>query len=60
MLEKLSDNYIMAYVRKALFTAFGLEPLIGYLIAKENEIKNLRIIMVGKINGISNDIIGKG
>lgn len=57
MLEKLSDNYVMSYIKKALFTAFGLEPLVGYLLAREIEVKNLRIVMVGKINNIPGDII---
>ncbi|TYQ14990.1 UNVERIFIED_CONTAM: V/A-type H+-transporting ATPase subunit C [Acetivibrio alkalicellulosi] len=55
--EKLCDNYIISFVKKAKFIAFGVEPLIGYLIAKETEIKNARIVMVGKINNISNEII---
>jgi V/A-type H+-transporting ATPase subunit C len=55
--EKLADNFITKYVRKALFINLGVEPLIAYLIAKEVEIRNARIIMVGKINGISNEII---
>lgn len=56
-LENLSDNFIMSYVKKAHYISFGIEPLIGYLIAKETEIKNARIIMIGKINNISTDII---
>jgi len=56
-LEKLADDYIINIVKKTKYNTFGIEPLIGYLIAKETEIKNLRIVMVGKINNISNDII---
>lgn len=55
--EKLSDNFTTSYIKKAKYTTFGIEPLIGYLMAKETEIKNARIIMVGKINNISNDVI---
>lgn len=55
--EKISDNYIISLVRKALYISLGIEPLIGYLIAKEMEIKNARIVMVGKINNIPEDII---
>lgn len=55
--EKLSDNFIISFVKKAKYVNFGIEPLVGYLIAKENEIKNIRIIMVGKINNIPNEII---
>ncbi|MDQ2085126.1 V-type ATP synthase subunit C [Herbivorax sp. ANBcel31] len=55
--EKLCDNFIISFVKKAKFLSFGIEPLIGYLIAKETEIKNARIIMVGKINDIPNEKI---
>ena len=55
--EKLWDDFVMEYVKKAKYISLGIEPLIGYLIAKENEIRLCRIIMVGKINGMSKDII---
>ena len=56
-MERLVDDYIMSYIRKAKYVALGIEPLIAYLWAKENEIKNARIIMVGKINNISGEVI---
>lgn len=55
--EKLCDNFILSFVKNARFIIFGIEPLIGYLIAKETEIRNARIIMVGKINNIPNEKI---
>lgn len=55
--EKLADNYIIDFVKKVKYKTLGIEPLIGYLIAKENELKNVRIVMVGKINNITPDII---
>lgn len=39
--------------------AFGIEPLIAYLIAKEHEVKLIRIIMIGKINQLSMDLISE-
>lgn len=56
-LEKLLDDFILNYIGKAKYITFGIEPLVGYLWAKENEMKNIRIIMVGKINNISKEII---
>lgn len=56
-LEKLTDDYITMFVKKAKLVFFGIEPLVAYLIAKENEIKIIRIIMVGKINKIPNETI---
>ncbi|MBL4932350.1 V-type ATP synthase subunit C [Clostridium paridis] len=55
--EKLSEDYIMELMKKAKYVSFGLEPIIAYIYAKETEIKLLRIIMVGKLNNISEDLI---
>jgi len=55
--EKQCDNYVMAYLKKSKYVTFGIEPLIGFLMAKETEIKNARIVMVGKLNNIPGDII---
>lgn len=49
-LEKLSDDFITDYLRRDKGNPFGLEPLIGYLWGKEIEVKNIRLILVGKIN----------
>lgn len=55
--ERLMDNYLLDYVRAAKANPFGIEPILGYLLAKENEIKLIRIIMVGKINNIPTEKI---
>ncbi|MDS1002828.1 V-type ATP synthase subunit C [Clostridium sporogenes] len=55
--EKLSDNFIMEYMKKAKYITFGAEPIISYLYAKENEIKVIRIIMIGKLNNMKSEII---
>jgi len=51
-LEKLSDDFITEYLRQSKRMPFGLDPLVGYLYAKEIEVKNIRLILVGKINGL--------
>lgn len=55
--EKLSDDFLLDYVKKGKYVAFGIEPIVGYIMAKENEAKIIRIIMVGKINNIDNELI---
>lgn len=55
--EKLSDNFIMEYMKRAKYISFGPEPIISYLYAKENEIKVIRIIMIGKLNNMKSEII---
>lgn len=57
ILEKLSDNFIMELIKNSKYASFGIEPLIAYIFAKENEIKIVRIIMVGKLNNIHADLI---
>ncbi|GIM29552.1 ATP synthase subunit C [Clostridium polyendosporum] len=57
ILEKLSDNYIMEFMKNAKYVSFGIEPLIAYTFAKESEIKIIRIIMVGKLNNIAGEVI---
>lgn len=55
--EKWCDDVIMELAESARMTAFGSEPLAAYFIAKEAEIKNLRIISVCKEFGADKDTI---
>lgn len=56
-LERQMENYLMNYIKKGKYVTFGIEPLFSFLFAKETEIKNVRIIMVGKINNIASSLI---
>lgn len=56
-LDVLYDNYIMNHAKEAKRVNFGPEPIIAYIIAKETEIKIIRIIMVGKVNKVSEEVI---
>lgn len=55
VLEKLSDDFLLNMAKKGKYAAFGILPIIGYLKAKENEVRIVRMVMVGKINGIPAD-----
>ncbi|WP_206458448.1 V-type ATP synthase subunit C [Anaerovorax sp. IOR16] len=57
ILEKLCDNCLMQYAKQAKYVSFGVEPLAAYLIAKEGDIKNARIIMAGLLQGLSREMI---
>ncbi len=50
--ERLSDNYLINYIKPAKYMVFGVEPLMGYLLAKEHEMKLIRIIVIGKFNDL--------
>ncbi len=56
-LEKLLDNKLIEYIKSSKYVPFGIEPLVGYLIAKDNEIKIARIILAGKLAGISPELL---
>lgn len=55
--ERLMDNYLLNFVKSRKYSPLGLEPIIGYILAKENEIKMARMILVGKMNNIANEKI---
>lgn len=56
-LDKLKDDLIHDVVSSGLYEAFGPMPVLGYLYAKETEVTNLRLLLVGKDNGINEDIL---
>lgn len=53
-LEREFDDYLIDLFYPAKMISLGIEPLIGYWLAKEYEVKNLRIILVGKSNQVEN------
>ncbi|MCM1316080.1 MAG: V-type ATPase subunit [Alistipes senegalensis] len=55
--EKRCDDMITELAETARMKAFGIEPLIAYYIAKETEIKNLRIISVCRECGADKETI---
>jgi len=56
-LEKDIESYLVGFVRETRKKDLGPEPLLGYFYSKRNEIRILRMIMVGKINGIPKELI---
>ena len=55
--EKYCDDKMISVIKKSKMTVFGISPVAAYFLAKENEIKCLRIILSAKQSRISNDII---
>jgi V/A-type H+-transporting ATPase subunit C len=51
-LERLLDNYLIEETKKAKYITYGPEIVYAYLFSKENEIRQVRIVMAGKRNGI--------
>ena len=57
VLEKWSDDFWMELAREAKFVPFGAEVLVGYAVALEYEVKNIRILLAGKDAGLESDVI---
>lgn len=55
--EKYVDDYLMDLIKETNSINYGAEVIFAYLIAKELEIKNLRLVLVGKVNDLSAEFI---
>lgn len=56
-LEREADGYALKYFKKFKYSADGDYPYMLYCYYKLNEIENVRIIMVGLLNGIDKNEI---
>jgi V/A-type H+-transporting ATPase subunit C len=56
-LERETEKLLVSYLRAVAFEAIGVEPVIAYLLLKENELRNLRVIFIGKVSGVADDLI---
>lgn len=50
--ERWCDNLIIRHISPQKYNPFTLSPLVAYIIARDNEIKTVRIILSGKRNEI--------
>lgn len=57
--EKGAENYIISLLKGAKLVAFGLEPVISYLLGKENEAKDIRIVLASKEAGVESKNISE-
>ena len=51
------DNKIVQCIKSEKYNSFTVGPIIAYAIAKEMEIKTIRIILTCKLNGFDNGFI---
>lgn len=57
--EKLCADALMAKNKEGRFLSFGLAPIAAYWYGKEVEIDNIRIVLTGKLLGLSVEEIGE-
>lgn len=56
-IEKAVDNHLLNIIKKAKYLCFGIEPLIGFFIAKEYEMRNLKLVLLSKEHKIDAPLI---
>lgn len=55
--EKWCDNLLIEKIKPQKYNPFTLSPLAAFILARENEIKTVRILLTGKKNSLSEDKI---
>ena len=55
--ERWCDNRMIETLKSQKYETFSVGPLLAYLVARETEIRTVRIILTGKQNGFSDDAI---
>ncbi|MFA6170461.1 MAG: V-type ATPase subunit [Candidatus Margulisiibacteriota bacterium] len=56
-LERETDNHLFSIMKEAKYLTFGIEPLLGFLFAREQEQKMIRLIMTAKLQKIPSQLI---
>jgi len=56
-LEKAQADYLIGILKKTKRIPFGPEPVLGYFFARLNEIKLIRLLVLGKMNHVGDEFI---
>ena len=55
--EQQCDDYLMGYLRQTIQIASGPQPVIAFFLAKEHEIRTVRLILTAKRNHLDTKLI---
>ena len=55
--EKWCDDYMTNAMKPQKWEPFGIGPVVAYIIARQNEIKAVRMILSAKLNNLSENTI---
>lgn len=56
-LEKAINDFLISAIKPAKYLTFGPEPLLAYYFGKRNEINLIRMIILSKLNNVSQDLV---
>jgi len=55
--EREKENFIMNYMKLTQYVTFGVEPVVCYFVFRESDINIIKMILLGKLNGLSKEEI---
>ena len=55
--EKLCDNLLLGLLQQCKYISIGPEMIFAYILARENEIGRVRMLLACKINGIPDTVL---
>jgi len=55
--ESWCDNLLIKKIRPQKYNPFTISPVAAYILARENEIKTVRILLSGKLNNLPEEAI---
>ncbi|MCE5342223.1 MAG: V-type ATPase subunit [Eubacteriales bacterium] len=58
-LEKIADDYLYALLRPYRYNSASMEILFGFLLQKQREATDVRLIMAGKLNSFPPDAVAE-
>lgn len=55
--ERWCDNRIMEFIKPQRYNPFTISPLAAFILGRESEMKSVRILLSGKLNDLSENLI---
>lgn len=56
-IEQQCDEHLAGYLKTTIQIPAGPQPIIAFLLAKENEIRTVRLILTAKKNSLDTKLI---
>ncbi len=58
-LEKTADDYLYGFIKAKQYDTDSIEYIIAYLLQKQRESTDVRLVMTGKLNGFAPEAVGE-
>ena len=55
--ERWCDNRMIETIKPQIHNPFGIGPIAAYILARDNEIKTVRIILAAKRNSLPEEML---